>query len=52
MMGSGVLQFHPRSDLSFETLTEDGKEVYLGLCRRGKFCICPDERADWFKHLH
>ena len=32
--------FKPSPMLEYDTLTEQGKEIYDDLCRRGNFCDC------------
>ncbi len=37
------LKFKPRPNLSKETLTENGREIYDALCRRDGTCDCLKE---------
>ena len=34
------LDFKPAHNLKYETLSEQGREIHDGLCRRGGFCDC------------
>ena len=34
------LRFRPAANLSLETLTENGREIYDGLCQRAGWCGC------------
>lgn len=36
-------KFTPRPSLEYETLEENGQEIYRGICRRAKWCDCPKE---------
>lgn len=34
------LKFKPAPNLSYETMSEESREIYDNLCRRGGFCDC------------
>jgi len=49
MMGQAPLHFHPRPNLSLETLSVESQDIYHDLCRRlnaqGIHCDCEEVAA-------